>query len=231
MSPRLNSARWIALLLSIFLVGSAYGDKLFLKNGTVLEGRVIKKADGYWIKLADDSTQTLAEDDVDRWVRSSAASSSGTPSPSATPRPAPEHRPAADTPAPSTGGKSKPTLAAAKRRAEAVDLPLAAVTIWQEFIDSKPSADDLKTAQMEMARWKKLNEEVRERIKGKWVSGDEHKQIMTKVEQLNKEFIELMRTNQTLQAVQKLEEAEAIYPNSYWINFWLGFLDMAAEPG
>ncbi len=214
-------SRVLSVLCLLALGSAAFADKLILKDGSVLEGRVIKKSDGYWIKLADDSTQTVATADVEKWERASAIPST----PSVTPKPTPVHTPAVDTP--STTVKPKSSLQAVKRRAEAVDVPLAAVTIWQEFIDSKPLADDLKVAQDEMARWKKLHEDGAERIKGKWVSGEERKQILTKVEQLNKEFMELMRANQTLQAVQKLEAAEAIYPNSYWINFWLGFMDMA----
>ena len=63
-----------------------------------------------------------------------------------------------------------------------IETPLAAVTLWQAFIDSKPNKQELDAARAEMAKWKKLAEGGAEKIKGKWVGGDERKQILAQRE-------------------------------------------------
>ena len=68
------------------------------------------------------------------------------------------------------------------------------------------------------------NKNSAERIRGRWVSGDELSAIIEKARKLHAEGVELLKGNQTLQAIKKLEEAQSIYPNSFASAFVLGYL-------
>jgi len=188
-------------------------DKLILNNGTVLEGTVIKQEDKYWVKTADGQTRIVPMSDV-KSVQKGSGTSSGTPSPS-------------------TPGSPAKTLtgdiATVQRRANGVDTPMAAVAIWQEYIDSKPSPDDLKTAREELDKWKKMSTDGAEKINGRWVTGPEYQTLMKKVTALSKEAMQLLASNQALKGEQKLEEARKLYPNSYQVNFLLGYLELIRD--
>ena len=211
------AVRWLLLALVFGLTGYALADRVTLKDGTVLEGTVIKTPNGYWIKGEDGTRRQLAETDVLKVERGSFPSSGSGPS---------IGHAGGGTIAPHVGN-----LASTKQRADEAETPLAAVTIWQQFIDSKPGADDLKSAQDEQAKWKKLQKEGAEKIKGKWVGGEERKAIVEKSRRLHNEGIALFRNNQTVQAVKKLEEAQRVYPNSFPSAFWLGYLSMLQAKG
>ena len=55
------------LLFALMLLvsgGIALADKLTLKDGTVLEGTIIKQTDHYWVKTADGESRMVAVADV-----------------------------------------------------------------------------------------------------------------------------------------------------------------------
>jgi S1-C subfamily serine protease len=195
------------LALSVAVVRA---DRITLNNGTVLEGKTIPQGDGYWIKLADGSTQIVPKSDIKTIQRGAAA-----PSDSASPSPS--------SPAPSPTDNS---FAAVKRRADAVRAPMGGVALWQQFIDSKPNADDLKAAKEQLAQWQKLLDAGAVKVKGRWITGDELAQFEEKVKAIRAEYIDLMRSNQTLAAVKKLQEWSAVEPDSYQITFELGYMSM-----
>ena len=100
--------------------------------------------------------------------------------------------------------------ASTERKANSVDVPLAAVTLWQAFIDSKPKdKEELASAKEQLAKWKKLAEGGAEKIKGKWVGGPERKQILEKAKTLNQEGWKLLKADQTLAAVKKFDFTSA----------------------
>lgn len=198
---------WLVVTLLLAPATSVWADKVTLKDGTVLEGTLIKEPEGYWFKGENGERRHIADADV-------ASVEKGTISGGAA------------GPAMKGGLPRVGSLASTKRRADEVDTPVAAVSIWQQFIDSKPSEQDLQVARDELAKWKKLQQDGAEKIKGRWVGGDEHKKIVEKALQLHKEGIQLMESHQTLQAVKKLEEAQAVYPNSFPSAFWLGYLSL-----
>lgn len=191
----------VAAIGVLVFVPPAKADRITLKDGTVLEGTAIPEPSGYWFKGPDGQTRHIASDDIAS-VQKGAAASSG------------------------SGASTYLTgnIAGVKSKAEACDTPLAAISLWQQFIDSHPSADDLKTAQAEMARWKKMQADGAERIRGRWVSGEERTALLNKAVALHREGIELLRNNQTLAGIKKLEEAQAVYPNSFNTTFMLGYL-------
>ena len=220
-----------ALLLVVLLSASAaLADRLTLNDGTVLDGTVIKQGDNYWVKTPDGQRKVIPATNVKSLQKGSApgpaaAAPSATASPAAAAGTSSAKPDAAEgVTAPATGGKLD--YVSTERKANAVDAPLAAVTLWQAFIDSKPNKQELGAARAEMAKWKKLAETGAEKIKGRWVGGDERKQIVEKSKELNKEGFQLLKGDQTVQAIKKFEEAAALYPNSFQANFFLGYIQM-----
>jgi tetratricopeptide (TPR) repeat protein len=90
----------------------------------------------------------------------------------------------------------------------------------------RPQSPDLPAAKEELAKWQGLADSGAEKIKGKWVGGEERKQILAKASKLKREADELLEKKQTLQALKKLEEAAAAYPNSYEATFQIAFIAM-----
>ena len=215
----------IALFAAVIVAGLtvvARAERITLKDGSVIEGVVFDQGDKYWVKKPDGSTQTIPKSSVDYVGRPPA----GTPAkPGAAPPPTGGGKPgaasaAAETPA-ATGGAS---FTATQQRAQSANTALAAVTIWQKFIDENPNDGDLPAAQAELERWKKLADDGAEKIKGKWIAGEERKALLEKANQMTQEGWDLMRKNQTLQAIKKLEESNRLYPNSFRTHFALGYL-------
>ncbi|MFI5381182.1 MAG: trypsin-like peptidase domain-containing protein [Tepidisphaerales bacterium] len=202
-------SQWVVLLAAL-LYGVASADTLTLQDGTVLEGTVIKQAGGYWVKTADGMSRTIPEENVKSHKVGKVAT-------------------------PAAGGGSGTTVSSAdfqstRRKAEAVEVPLAAVAIWQSFIDGKPApaAADLEAAKAELAKWQKLDEGKAEKINGRWIGGDERTALIEKVKKLSDEAQEMMRNNQTITAVKKLEEINKLYPDPE-ATFALGFIALRAE--
>ncbi len=198
------------LVLAFTLV--AWGDRLVLNDGRVIEGTVIKQGERYWVKSTDGTTQYISLTDVKTLEKGNGAPKIGEP-PTAMPGSG------------SVTGFSS-SLAATQRKANAVDDPISAVSIWQSFIDSKPSANDLKVAKDELARWQKIADDGAEKINGRWVTGDEYKTLKAKILAMRKEISELLKNHETLRATTKLEELRKIYPNDVHVTFYLGFIEM-----
>jgi len=197
---RTHSIQILLTILATALIASlALGETLTLKDGTVLEGTVIKKGDVYWVKTRDGKTQEIPVADV---------AQVGSQSPGGT--------------APLGGD----VFNATRRRAEACTNPTEAIAHWQKFIDANLDNSDLAAAESEMKKWQDFAEGGAEKIGGKWVGGEERKKILAKAQQLTREGFDLMQKDQTLQALKKLQEAAKVYPNSFQVNFLLGYLSM-----
>ena len=61
-----------------------------------------------------------------------------------------------------------------------------------------------------MKHWQELTDNEAEKIKGAWIGGDERKKIVDQAEGLNREAWEMLRTDQTMGAIAKLEESARI---------------------
>ena len=205
--------------LSLVLCHAVRGDYVELRDGSVIEGTVLKTKDGYWVKTKDGESKQLSAAQVK-------STGKGSKPGTVKATPAAKGKPAAG--AVSSSGKTAriTDYATAERRAHMVEAPMAAVAIWQEFIDSEPPADELAKAEAELAKWKKMADDGSEKIKGKWVGGAERKAIIEKSKALYNEATSLMKGNQTLQAVEKLKESVAVYPNSFNANFEIAYLMM-----
>jgi S1-C subfamily serine protease/TolA-binding protein len=238
----------VVLCAVVFLPAPARADRVTLNDGTVLDGTVIKQGDNYWVKTKDGQRKVVAAVDVKTIQKGSgpavivnpgpgtrSSSGAGTSVPAAKPKvpSAADAKPpvASDAAGPRAGSKPAPEapldFADTERKANAVEAPLAAVTLWQAFVDSKPKdKQELASAKEELSKWKKLAEGGAEKIKGKWVGGVERKQIMEKAKTLNQEGWDLLKGNQTVAAVKKFEEVVQVYPNSFPANFFLGYIQL-----
>ena len=224
----------VFLLVYALAVPAVLADWVKLKDGTVLEGTVIPRGDGsFWVKSSDGTTphgrrrQTCSPtarahppSPPRRQAPTTPAAKAGPPAatPAAPPQPV--------LPPPAKPGGVVLSFSGTKARANSVETALAAVTIWQQFVDKNPTSPDLPAAKEELAKWKALADTGGEKINGKWIGGDERKQIVDKARALEKEARDLMDSKQSLQAVKKLEEAAKIYPNSFETNFNLAYLYM-----
>jgi S1-C subfamily serine protease len=198
--------RWF---LAIFLltVSAAWAAKLVLNDGTVLEGTIIKTADGYWVKLSDGSSKIVAKEDVQSYSGDSNSDSASGSTDFAT-------------------DDASQAFRAARGRAEGSESALAAVSIWQQFVDKYPDFSDIATAKSELDRWKKLATDGAEKINGAWVGGDQRKKIIAQAADLTRQAVDMLDKDETLQAIDKLKQSVKIYPNSFLTNFSLGYVSM-----
>lgn len=233
--PTRSKLALISALLVCFVVGQAVrGDYVVLKDGTVLEGTVLKRGSDYWVKDKDGTSRTVKPDEVKETGKGAYKGAAGAKAPAAGTKPKTGAKatagPKADDSAKPAGAagatKKKPVdFATCERKAKQVDVAMKAVIIWQEFLDSKPAdkAERAK-AKKELDAWQKLADGGGEKIKGKWISGPERQAIVDKAQDLYREGAVLMAGEQTLLALEKLKESVGIYPNNFHANFTLGFL-------
>lgn len=196
--------RSIVIVLGWVMVLTFTGlaDTLTLKDGTVLEGTVLRQGKNYWIKTPDGQSRLIPEGQVLSHTRGSGASSDD------------------------AGGKTvtgSSNFNDTKRRADRVEVAQSAVAIWQEFIENNPNSPDLPAAQKELSRWREMAAGHAEKINGKWIWGEDRKQLLARVDKLIAEYQRDTAGSQTLQGIQKLEEAVKLYPNHFQANFELGF--------
>ncbi|QOV92154.1 trypsin-like peptidase domain-containing protein [Humisphaera borealis] len=205
----------LGVAATLVLASSVSADRVKLKDGRVIEGTVIPQGSGYWVRSSDGQTYKLTKEEVVSIDKGAAAPAAGTPAAGTTPA------------SPGAAPKIAVNFNVTKSRCTVVDSALAAVTLWQQFLDNAPeNSPDLPAAREEHAKWKALADSSAEKIKGKWIGGDERKAILAKATALQKEADELIEQQQTLQAVKKLEEAAAVYPNSFESNFQLAYIYM-----
>jgi S1-C subfamily serine protease len=204
---RLKAIAFFLIAAVLLPISSALAAKVTLKDGTVLEGTVIKTGDGYWVKSADGNTKTVAAEDVQSVETDSNASAN----------------PASPDTAADDGSQA---FSLARNRATQVETSVAAVSIWQEFVDKYPQSPDIATAKQELDRWKKLAAEGAEKINGQWVGGEDRKRILSQAEDLTNQAVEMLEKDETLQAIDKLKQSVKIYPNSFLTNYALGYVTM-----
>jgi S1-C subfamily serine protease len=199
--------------VAVFVVGvfavSLRGDTLKLKDGTTVEGTISLIGNTYTVKLADGTTRKVAKADVTEVLKGSAAAAASA---------GPTETPAKSGPV--TGSTAFLTV---KSKADRVESPIIAVQLWEKYLDTNPTGNDLESAKVELAKWQKLDKDKAERINNKWVGGAEKKELMNKVRGLVADGYKLLDQQQTIEGVKKLEEAQKLYPNSFEANFGLGY--------
>ncbi|HEX4054637.1 MAG TPA: trypsin-like peptidase domain-containing protein [Tepidisphaeraceae bacterium] len=205
---RLKTILGLLVPMLMLIVSAAWAGKIVMKDGTVLEGTVIKTADGYWVKTSDGTTKTVAAEDVqsvDNGDSDSAAS-------------------------PDAGSVATDDASVAFRTAQdhasEAESALAAVSIWQKFVDKYPDSSDIPAARQELDRWKKLATDGAEKVNGQWVGGDQLRKIIAQADELTGQSVDMLEKDETLQAIDKLKQSVKIYPNSFMTNYALGYVSM-----
>ena len=205
----------LATMCLLMACAIVLADTVVLKDGTSVEGTVMKFGNTYRVKTADGQTKIIPEADVKQVVK---GSKSGAGDGGASAVPPPQNAPKT-TGAKATGGAA---FAATKSKADRAESPIIAVAIWDKFIEANPNSPDLDAAKSERAAWQKLQKDEAEKINGKWVGGPELDKLKDKSDKLCEEGYKLVVGNQTVQGLAKFEEALKLYPYSFRAHFELG---------
>jgi len=118
------------------------GDTVRLNDGTTIKGEVIDQGDKYWIKDSNGETRMVDKSAVASWTK-------GSDSPAAVPS-------ITGTASAKPANAGSTSFAAVKAKAGLSETAIAAVGLWQAFIDSKPSATDLAAAKAELKHWQEV---------------------------------------------------------------------------
>jgi len=224
-------SRLFTLMLSVVIVGllassTFAADLIVLADGTILEGNIRRSGGMYRIATTDGQIKFVPAADV--------ITINGKPANQVTPT-----TPGASGNNPSVPGQSGGAAAAgktdgfrdAKNRADRVEEPILAVTIWEDFVAKNPANADIELAKEELKLWQTRQKENAEKIRGEWLGGDALKKIKDQADRLYEEAID--RTPRGADSDQlrvrgavglrKLEEAIKIYPRHWQSNFEMGF--------
>ena len=234
MTTRSHRASWarlaafatgLALLAGVAAL-HAQADVVKLKDGTVLEGEVKKMGGSYQIRTKDGQYRLIKAADIESVTTddlgSGAAGGSGNRPPSSS-----------GSPSPSTSGSGyTQAYYDLKKRIDALDQPVKAVTLWEQHLLRKDiSAGERSTAEAELLKWKKLYSDGAEKIKNKWMSGEELKKIKDEANSLVDKAMEQERSGQVLDAIKNYKQAIIIYPNSFRAHYRLGYIKFAEGAG
>ena len=206
----------LSLLCLLMACAVCASSTVVLKDGTTVDGTVMKFGNTYRVKTADGQTKIIPEADVKQVIRGNTKP----PGTGTTPTPPPKSDKPVPPPDPSktvtktTGGA---VFSATKAKADGVSS-----TIWEKFIDANPNSSDLDAAKAELAKWQKLQKDEAERINGKWVGGEEIKQVKEKADKLCDEG-ELLDGSQTVQGLAKFEDGAEGLPIQLPRHFHLGY--------
>jgi tetratricopeptide (TPR) repeat protein len=200
-------------------------DVVKLKDGTVLEGEVKKIGSSYQVKTKDGQHKLIRADDIESitadgettgtgnaGVRSGNTGSGRSGSGSAA--------------RPRTGGEAfSEAYGDLKARIDRLDEPVKAVTLWEQHLLRKDlSAGERAAAEKELAGWKKLYSDGAEKIKNRWMWGEELKKLKDEASGLVDKAMEQEDSGQVLDAIKNYKQAIILYPNSFRAHYRLGFI-------
>ncbi len=218
----------IAMLMSLAVL-NASADVVKLKDGTVIEGEVKRMGSSYQIKTPDGQYKLIRVDDVESITVDGNSGGAGVGS-GTTGR------------AGSGGATARPTARTeggftqayweVKKRADNVEEPVKAVTLWERHLNRKDLNESERTsAEKELATWKKLYTEGAEKVKGQWLSGDDLKKLKDQTDQLVAQGVQHEAQKNVLAAVRSYNEAIRAYPNCFPAHFRLGYLELQQSYG
>jgi S1-C subfamily serine protease len=189
-----------------------------LNDGTTYTGEVRRMSSGqsYTIVLADGTRKIIKASDI-RTI-------DGKPLDGAAPA---SDAGGADTGGANTGGNTVTGNAgfmSAKSRADRVQDAIAAVTIWEKFVNENPNSPDIEQAKTELAMWQARYKDGAEKVKNKWLTGKEVKELREKVQKIVETGVRFEADDQITKAMKSYEEALALYPRHFLANFRFGYL-------
>jgi S1-C subfamily serine protease len=178
-------------------------DTITLRDGTVIEGTAIQQGDRYWIRSADGKSRFAAVSEVSSIVPSR--------------------------PPPATQSDEPATIRAVRYQAAGATCPLAALAVWMKFADGKIDAQDAATAREQIEVWRQRVQAGWEKVANRWLDPTQRAAAIKRASDLNAEAFTLANSAKPLQAVKKVEEALAVYPNSYPLIFQLAWINVMAQ--
>lgn len=204
-----------SLLCITFASLAAASQTVVLKNGKTFTGELRKIGNNYRLVLPDGTAQLFPVTDVvtidGKPVGGDAPATPAAPG-------------AAKAPAAGVPGNASPAFKTTKSKADRVDAPVAAVQLWEDYIEANPQSADLEAAKAEKATWDKLYKDNAERVKGKWLGGKELKDLKKKCADLMKEAIDPGDDGvRGVTGLRKLDEVIQLYPNHFQANFYKGY--------
>lgn len=217
--------RAIVLALAVCVLFASIGlaaQTVVLKNGKTFTGELRKIGNNYRMVLPDGTAQLFPASEVvsidGKPVGGDAPAAAGGGGAAAA---AAGDGKAPTGAAPANAGAAFKTV---KSKADRVDAPIAAVQLWEDFIESNPQSPDLEAAKAEKAIWDKLYKDNAERVKGKWLGGKELKELKKKCADLMKEAIDPGDDGvRGVNGLRKLDEVIQLYPNHFEANFYKGY--------
>ncbi len=193
--------------------------KIELRDGTVVVGEIRKIGNSYQIVKSDGSRMFLPVSEV-LSIDGHAVAAPATAPTEASKSPAGQNANAGDV----TASAFKVT----KSKADKTDAPIVAVQLWDAFIEKYPNSPFIDDAKKEREGWDKLYKDKAERVNGKWVGGQELKDLKKKCDDLFREAVD-----QTQEVgvrgepgMRKLEEVIKLYPKHFGANFEMGFYNL-----
>jgi hypothetical protein len=115
-----------------------------------------------------------------------------------------------------------------KGKADKSEAPVVALQLWDDFIKNNAASPDLAAAKAEREAWDKLYKDNAERIKGKWVGGDELKELKKKADDLYREAVDPGESMgvRGVEGLRKLDQIIAMYPRHFGANYEKGYYNL-----
>ena len=220
----------LALVLATLALNAerAAADTVHLRDGSVLEGEVKKLGSSYMVKTLDGQMRLINESEVTKvdvaGIPGGGAAVGG----------------AAAKPGLTPGGKPAATPSGftrdyydIKKRADNVEEPVRAVTLWERHLQRKDLSDTERAqVETELKQWKTLYQENAEKVKGKWMQGDDLKKLKDEADGLVEEGLRLEQGNGSIiDATRNYQKAIRMYPNMFLAHFRLGYLELKQGQG
>ena len=224
---RLAALASAAVLFLATAVLSVSADVVKLKDGTVLEGEVKKIGASYQITTKDGQHKLVRADDIESITEDGASAGTGTAGSGRAGATGAGRSGTAGAarPAPRGGGAFSEEYRELKERIEKIEEPVKAVTLWEQHLLRKDLDPGERAAvERELVTWKKLYADGAEKIKNRWVSGEELKKIKDEVDSLVQKATEQEDGGKVLDAIKNYKQAIILYPNSFRAHYRLGFI-------
>lgn len=129
------------------------------------------------------------------------------------------------------GAASRPvrTFQQVKMQADRVVSALDALIMWQTFIESGVTGEELAKGEEELKIWQERVDDDAVIINKKWVGGKDKKATEERVNSLIQEFQALTKASKMVEGIAKLRDAAKIWPENFSVQFYLGLIALEKE--
>lgn len=206
------------------VAGLSYGaSKIELRDGTTVMGEIRKIGGSYQIVKTDGTRVFVPASEVLR-IDGKDVAGGDTAAPST---PAQPTQPGAKpiTPVNDASGNA---FKVAKSKADKSEAPIVGVQLWDAFIEQYPNSSLIEDAKKEREVWDKLYKDKSEKVLGKWVGGQQLKDLKKKCDDLYREAVDPTQEVGVKgeAGMRKLNEILKLYPKHFGANFEMGFYNL-----